>query len=136
MTPALVCVDPARIDEFWPHVRELIRRAIWRGDLDAFGPIEHAVRVGNALLWIVWDTHARKIIAAAVTELTVAMRRKVCVIIACAGERMPRWLPLIEGIEKYARAEGCAAVRIVGRKGWARVLPDYRVHRVVLERKL
>jgi hypothetical protein len=64
------------------------------------------------------------------------MRRKVCVIIACGGIDMPRWLPLIEGIEKYARAEGCAAVRIVGRKGWARVLPDYRVHRVVLERKL
>ena len=48
--------------------------------------------------------------------------------------------PLLEAtrneIEAYAKAEGCACVRIYGRKGWARVLKDYQVEQIVLERQL
>jgi hypothetical protein len=62
--------------------------------------------------------------------------RKVCVIVACGGSDMPRWLHLIEKIEDFARAEGCAATRIIGRKGWARVLAQYRTTRIVLEKEL
>jgi hypothetical protein len=132
----LICIDPARIGEFWPYARELIRQALLRADLDAFAPLEAALLGGGShiLLWIAWD--GTRIAAAAVTELQLTMRRKVCVILACGGRDMPRWLPLIAGIEKYALAESCAAVRIIGRKGWARVLPQYREHRVILERKL
>ena len=39
-------------------------------------------------------------------------------------------------IEGWARAEGAALVRIYGRKGWARVLKNYHVSNVVLERRL
>ena len=41
---------------------------------------------------------------------------------------MKLWLHLLDGIEAFARAEGCDAMRIIGRKGWARVLKDYRVN--------
>jgi hypothetical protein len=49
---------------------------------------------------------------------------------------MTAWLPLLAGIETYARAAGCACVRIMGRKGWARALPTYRTTRIVLEKEL
>jgi hypothetical protein len=67
--------------------------------------------------------------------------RKVCEIIACGGKgmRSPRgqgWLHLIEKIEDYARAEGCSTVRVVGRKGWKRMLTDYRARRVILEKEI
>lgn len=132
----LVCVPPDRVNEVWPHVREMLRQALLRADIDSFAPLEAAITSGSTstLLWIVWD--GNKIVAAVVTELQLTMRRKVCVILACGGRGMSEWLPLIAGIEKYALAEGCAAVRIVGRKGWAKVLPSYREHRVILERKL
>lgn len=38
---------------------------------------------------------------------------------------MKRWLPLIDQIEIYARAEGCRRVRIFGRKGWLRALEGF-----------
>jgi hypothetical protein len=47
-----------------------------------------------------------------------------------------QWLPLIAGLEAYARAEGCAAMRIYGRRGWLKLLPDYRTSRVLLEKEL
>jgi hypothetical protein len=49
---------------------------------------------------------------------------------------MRRWLRLLEGIEDFARAEGCEATRIIGRQGWARVLPSYQTKRIVLEKDL
>jgi hypothetical protein len=129
----LVCVDPARVAEFWPHVRPLIEAAMRRGDLDAFAPVEAAVLQGRALLWLAWSN---KIEAAAITQIAQSEWRKVVEIVACGGRDMSNWLPLIAGIEQYARAEGATAVRIVGRKGWARTLNDYREHRVVLEKEL
>jgi hypothetical protein len=41
---------------------------------------------------------------------------------ACGGSDMKRWLPLIDQIETYARAEGCRRVSIFGRKGWLHVI--------------
>jgi hypothetical protein len=49
---------------------------------------------------------------------------------------MRRWLRLLEGIEDFARAEGCEATRIIGRQGWARVLTSYQTKRIVLEKDL
>jgi hypothetical protein len=105
-----------------------------RGDLGTFAAVEADVRAGQALLWLVWNAPFIK--AAAVTQLARSERSKVCMIVACGGEGMTLWLPLIEKIEAYARDEGCDAVRILGRKGWMRVLKDYRAPRVVLEKRL
>lgn len=49
---------------------------------------------------------------------------------------MSDWLPLLDGIEAYARGAGCSAVRIMGRKGWARVLASYKAKRIILEKDL
>jgi hypothetical protein len=134
----LLCVDPARIHDIWPHVRDLIHAAMKRGDLGAFEPVEASVLAGDALLWLAWD--GERIAAAAVTEIAETEWRKVCVVVACGSRRRPAgfdgWLPLLEGIESYARAAGCAAVRIMGRKGWARVLASYTAKRIILEKDL
>jgi ribulose-phosphate 3-epimerase len=34
------------------------------------------------------------------------------------------------------RAEGCSATRIIGRRGWARVLTSYQAKQIVLEKEL
>jgi hypothetical protein len=78
----LACVDPKHILEIWPHVRLLIRAAMRRGDLSSFAAVEHALLIGNALLWLVTD--GASIHAAVVTELHQTEWRKVCVIVACA----------------------------------------------------
>ena len=109
------------------------------------------------------DGEAARVQAAAVTELHRTEWRKVCVIVACgapsgrlcaSGRLRPssraaasraaasrtvdrrRWIGLIEKIEEFARAEGCSATRIMGRKGWARVLTSYQTKRIVLEKDL
>jgi hypothetical protein len=130
----LICVDPAQAHKFWPFVSPLIKAAMEKGRLSSYADVEHSVRNSSALLWIAWN--GEKIKAAAVTELGQANGEKFCTIVACGGQERSQWLPLIESLEKYGRAEGCKAMRIFGRRGWLKLLPDYRTARVLLEKKL
>jgi hypothetical protein len=131
--PELVCVDPARIREVWPHARDKIKLAIETTALSAFEDIEDGILSGEQLLWLAWD--GNEILAAAATHITKPLS-KVCTLTACAGNERDRWLPLMEKIEQYAIDEGCSSMRIYGRKGWERVLTGYKAQHVILEKRL
>lgn len=125
----LICIDPARVSEFWPFAKWLIKTAVDRTNLSDFADIERQVLDGEQLLWLAWSD---KIEAAATTHLS----RNVCTLTACSGQDRKRWMPLFAQIEQYAKDEGCAAMRIFGRVGWSRVLDNYHVKHVVLEKEL
>ena len=134
----LICVDPARVHEIWPLAEALLRRAIARTGLSAFCEVEQEILCGNALLWLAVEGEGSTItiLAAASTRLQRTDAGKVCVITACAGNRMPCWLGLISRIEEFARNEGCGCIRIYGRKGWLRVLDGYQQRHVILDKEL
>jgi hypothetical protein len=119
-------------------VLPLLRAAIARTGLSAFVDIERDILHGHALLWLAESSAegSHKIEAAASTSLQQTDAGRVCVITACAGRKMARWLPLIAGIEDYARRESCKCVRIVGRKGWLRALNGYRATHVIMDKDL
>jgi len=129
MTVDLLCVNPSDVHKTWPLARDLIRAAIERTDLSDFSDIESDVLAGNQLLWLAISDHVE---AAATTHLS----RNVCTLTACSGHARERWLPLFDRIEKYAKDEGCHAMRIYGRIGWQRVLKDYKVEHIILEKAL
>ena len=134
----LVCVDPKQVHEIWPHVAPLLRRAIAGTGLSAFADIERDILRGNALPWLALSDErgAAAIEAAASTTLQQTDNGKVCIITACAGANMARWLPLINHIEAHAKEEGCRCVRIFGRKGWLRVLEGYEEKHVIMDKEL
>ncbi len=134
----LICVDPKRVHEIWPLAEPLLRRATARTGLTAFCEIEREVLAGNELLWFAVESTGNRVevLATASTRLQQTDIGKVCVITACAGADMQRWLPLIKQIEKFARSEGCKCVRIYGRKGWLRALDGYAQRYVILDKEL
>ena len=129
MSVDLLCVSPDDIKEVWPLASGLIRAAIERTDLSAFEDVEKDVLAGDQLLWLAISDHVE---AAATTQLS----RGICTLVACSGHHRERWLPLFARIEKYAKDEGCKAMRIYGRPGWERVLDGYRREYVILEKAL
>jgi hypothetical protein len=130
-----ICIDPAYVDRVWPLVSHLIRAAMRKGrSIAELADVEEAVLAGRQLLWVAADRQA--IWAAAVTQLSHLDGEKLCTIVACGGRERARWLPLKAELERFAKAEGCAAIRIHGRRGWAREFPDYRLTRILLEKEL
>lgn len=130
----LVCVDPARVGEIWSHVGPLLKAACYRTKLNAFADIEADILAGRSLVWVAWN--GCTVESAAATILINSEIGKVCVITACGGSDMRRWLPLIDQIEAYARAEGCKRVRIYGRKGWLHVLDGYEEKHIIMDKEL
>ena len=131
--PDLICVDPERVCDFWAYARPLIKAAMDHTELSSFSDLESDVLSGDQLLWLVWSDRLE---AAVTTRLIKTDWKPICIITACSGYQMDRWLPLIEKIENYARAEGARAVRIFGRKGWERVLDGYHAEHVILEKAI
>lgn len=127
-------MHPRRVGECWPHVAFWLEAACRRTGLNAFKDVEADVLAGRSLLWLAWNGHAVE--AAAATMLINTEIGKVCVITACGGRGMKRWLPLLERIETYAREEGCTRVRIYGRKGWLRALEGFVAKHVIMDKEL
>ncbi|MCK1387374.1 hypothetical protein IVB31_24300 [Bradyrhizobium sp. 21] len=130
----LVCIDPKCVQDIWPSTAPLLKQAIAKTGLAQFAMIERDILDGRSLLWVAWN--GSMIEAAASTSLQQTDAGKVCIITACAGTGMTRWLSLIRAIEAYAQAEGCRCVRIFGRKGWARVLEGYEQTHAIIDKRL
>jgi hypothetical protein len=96
-----------------------------------------SVRQGRFQLWLAWDATQRRAFGAGVTEIFDYPRKRVCFLVLWASEA-PRaaWLDGLDTVERWAKEQGCAAMRLLGRKGWARVLDGYRPQYTVFARSL
>ena len=93
------------------------------------------LRASRCLLWVAY--RGDEVFGSATTKVVIyPNNRRVCVITACAGHHWQEWSHTIKEIEQYAREAQCSAVRLSGRRGWKRVLKDYREPWVLLEKEL
>lgn len=136
MNTSLVPVPPETLAAAWDHLRPHVERLaeITGGRLtpeDIRGHIED----GSFQLWAVLES-GRNLVATVTTEVIKYPQRKTCRVVGCVGENRASWIHLLTEIEDWARSKNCASMEIFARKGWARVLPDYRLTSIVLERDL
>ena len=130
---SLVYVPTDMAHAIWPLVDTFILNAVHRG-VGSHSVIRDMVLGGRAMLWMAQD--GKVIHAVAVSLLVFDQTHKVCEIVACGGKGMREWLPLLKGMERYAKGEGCTSMRLIGRKGWQRMLKDYSPRHVILEKAL
>ena len=111
-------VSPGNVGLIWPQVEKYIHAAFEAGIGDDTEKSTLSLLFkGDAQLWVAHEGAGIK--AAAISRIcTVNNGRKICFLIACGGEDFPDWEQTIVDIEKWARAQGCDAVRISGRLGW------------------
>ena len=131
----LLCVDPARVMEVWPLVRDMIDEGYAAtGELTP-PDLPQWLADGKGQLWLSVEGH----IVAALTTSLVPMRNGLALrMICCGGGRMELWKDCHRQIEEFARAEGCDRIISEGRPGWSRVLDlgGYKVTRVTLEKRI
>lgn len=135
-TCELICVPPDQAASMWPHVEAFIAEALQTGlSDDSLDDVRRSVLGGQSILWIIWGDENR-LMCAGTTLIRQTARGKICIMTTLAGREMGRWRELGPVVEKYAKEEGCAFMRLYGRAGWARVLPDYDESWRVLEKRL
>lgn len=133
VTGSLVPAD--MLSAAWPYVLPHIEKMAeaTRGKLTT-DDMRARIAGEECQLWVALE--GKELLATLVTEIVVYPQRKVARIVGCVGEHRAKWIHLLGQIQDWARANGCAAMEIVARKGWAKALPDFQLTHVLLEADL
>jgi hypothetical protein len=105
----------------WPDIRRLLNEAVEKGGND-WGEVEAALAAETAQLWLtIPEDDPDFPVAAMVTR----MDGNTFEIWLAGGKVLSTSVPYLETALRAAREEGATNARIVGRKGWTRVLKPY-----------
>lgn len=136
MSAVLLPVPPEKLAAAWDHLSAHIEKLaeITYGRLTTDDIRKH-IEAGNFQLWAVVGED-NQLLAVVTTEIIQYPQRRACRVVGCVGENRGKWIHLFDEIQDWARSQGCAAMEIFARKGWAKVLPDFRLTSILLERSL
>lgn len=119
-------VTSEHIDGVWPVVAPLIEKSLVyfdnRVDID---DIYNSLKARNNQLWLV--IRDGEILTAVVTEITIYPKKKVLNIAYLAGRDFRSWQDGIDILKDFAKSLGCSSIEIRGRRGWEKLLKDFRV---------
>ena len=133
----LIPVPEAHLDTFGPLAEPWLAKACARDAEWDLAELKAGIAEKRFQLWVCWDSAARRCVGAGVTRVSVNKRgERIAHDVVFAGEETDRLLALLARLEELFRARGCVRLRISGRKGWARKLPQYRLVAVALEKAL
>lgn len=129
-------VAAEEVPDWWTAARPFVERALAQGGGE-FSPedIEAALMARAMQLWLL--RAGNDVCGALVTEIANYPRRRTAILRLFAADRDLRaaWRPLLPVVESWARVQGCGAIEVFGRPGWARIL-DYELIHVILRKEL
>ena len=130
---ALVDVD--KVASIWEEVYPLLEKAqvYAAGELDTQDYFD-MIESGDMQLWIAEDDGG--IFAMMLTEFVQYPRKKVMRIVSIGGREMNRWMKYFPALEAAALSVGCTGFEVFGRKGWLRVLKDWKCSYYVLTKDI
>ena len=128
-------VQPEDIAYIWEDVAPLLEmvKEHTEGELetdDFLEPLTH----GNMQLWIA--TEDKDIHAVMVTQFVIYPQKNILRIISLAGDDFEKIRNFQEIIEGFAIKNECTALEMWGRKGWKKLLPDWRDTYIVYTKDL
>ena len=93
-----------------------------------------AITNGDMQLWTAIKDN--EIMASMVTQIVPYPRKRVLRIISIAGEEMDGWIKYLPLIEDWALSSGCTSLECWGRKGWLKILKDWKCSYHILTKDL
>jgi len=115
--------------ETWTKAAPLIEKALKHQNSHSLDDIKDAILEDYAQLW-------NGINSVIVTEIINYPHKKECRIWLAAGDKHELTKEMLPEVEKWAKIQNCTTVSVVGRKGWMRVLKDYKQPHIIIEKEL
>ena len=123
-------VPQENIDDIWPLVEIAMSGTVHEPGFD-INYYKEKCLTGDLILWVVRNGKA-----AIMLEVLEYPKGRCCDILTLAGYEIDSWLDELSEIEAWAKRQGCNKMTLTGRKGWVRMLSDYKIKEVVLEKEL
>ena len=128
-------VQPEDVAYIWEEVAPLLDKVKehTEGELetdDFLEPLTH----GDMQLWMA--TEESDVRAVMITQIITYPQKRVLRIISLAGEDIEEIRSFLEMIEGFAVKLECTALEMWGRKGWKKLLPDWKDTYIVYTKDL
>ncbi len=128
-------VHPDEVPKLWKKVLPQIERCVPHSEGEMEAPDFYVALVdGEMQLWIAVEDE--EVIASMVTQIVPYPAKKVLRVIAIAGEDMDKWFHFQPDLEEFAILMGCSSLEAWGRKGWKKILKDWKDSYVVYTKEL
>ena len=123
-------LDPEDVEYVWDKVEPILARVVSRseGELETEDILD-LVTEGRMQLWIVAED--KEIIAALVTQIITYPQKKVLRLVSLAGEDFNKFKHFLDMVQSFAIRKGCTALELWGRKGWKKLLPEWKSEYIV-----
>ncbi len=123
-------LDPDDVECVWDKVEPILARVVSRseGELETEDILD-LVTEGRMQLWIVAED--KEIIAALVTQIITYPQKKVLRLVSLAGEDFNKFKHFLDMVQSFAIRKGCTALELWGRKGWKKLLPEWKSEYIV-----
>ena len=121
---------PDDVECVWDKVEPILARVVSRseGELETEDILD-LVTEGRMQLWIVAED--KEIIAALVTQIITYPQKKVLRLVSLAGEDFNKFKHFLDMVQSFAIRKGCTALELWGRKGWKKLLPEWKSEYIV-----
>jgi len=126
---------PEDVAYVWEEVVPLLARVVphTEGELepdDYIEPLTH----GDMQLWVVIEN--KHVNAALVTQIISYPQKRILRLISLAGDNFQEIKDFLEMVEVFALKNGCTALEMWGRKGWKKLLSDWKDSYIVYTKDL
>ena len=131
----IIIVHPDLIDSIWPNVEPHLER-IGPHSEGELTPEDFRTHLESAEMQLWLAIHDKVVLAAMITQIIVYPRKRTVRIIAIGGDDMKRWLHYLPLVEDWGFEMGCTYLELWGRKGWKKVLSDWKSSYIVLTKEI
>ena len=128
-------VHPEEVPKIWGEVLPQIERCVPHSEGE-MTPEDFYIALVDAemQLWIAVEDD--EVLASMVTQIIPYPAKKVLRVIAIAEGEMDKWFYFQPDLEEFARLMGCTSLEAWGRKGWKKILKDWKDSYVVYTKEL
>jgi len=128
-------LEPEDVAYVWEEVVPLLARVAphTEGEMepdDYIEPLTH----GDMQLWVVVEN--KRVNAALVTQIIPYPQKRILRLISLAGDNFQDIKDFLEMVEVFALKNGCTALEMWGRKGWKKLLSDWKDSYIVFTKDL
>lgn len=133
----LIRITEENFEDYWKPIEPLLRGCCERsnGRFSVETSLE-ALRKGNWQFWVGIDEKTRVKLFGTSEILIMDTGLKVLNVIFVTGSEMKSWVHLIDEVGLWGKAQGCSIIQALARPGWQKILKDWTLTHVLLERGL
>ena len=130
-----IIVPINQIDGIWDEVKDEIVRT--NDEVLNEKDVKEYLKDGSYTLWLVKEINSNTIVAVMTIEFAYYPRHKIGRVVTIAGSRLYEWVEeTLYKLEQWAIEQGCTYMDMYARRGWKKILTEYKEDCVLLRKKL